>query len=255
MYAGIAWSSMNPFLGKIIMQNEKFFVKWSSKCCLSFIILSLIAPLSIHAGQKSHLRGQRYCEIIIPKSFRDYAVYNTIGLNDCPEKLWSHITVKRVKEETKAPHVHLNGPRYWVIDGMTNSNLVNPTIKTFGGIKMREAGVLHISLFTLLKSNTFYKPHTIARHTTWVYNAKKPVYELIDPTGKVYVMQSYSEQIHPQTTSSLVKLGKNLQLPKGWQFKTGILKKTEMLKAINNEATVIQDNFLNTYQLATHDFL
>ena len=68
-------------------------------------------------------------------------------------------------------------------------------------------------------------------------------------------MQSYSIKKSEQTERSLAELGAKLKLPKGWVFKTGILKQTEPVEAINNLAIVIQDNLDNTYQKATHDFL
>ena len=182
-------------------------------------------------------------------------MYNTLGLNDCPELIWKKVTVAGVKKESGADRVHLNGPRYWVIDGLKNSTLINPTTKTICGLQLREAGVLHIGLLDLLESKTSYHELKVARKTTWVYDASKPVYELISPAGKVFVMQSYSVQQAPQTEESLAQLATKLKLPQGWQFKTGILKKIELLQAINNQATVVQDNLLNTYQLATHDFL
>lgn len=119
---------------------------------------------------------------------------------------------------------------------------------------MREAGILHLSLMDLFK-NKPYQSHVVHRKTTWVYQADKPVFELIDPNGQVFVMQSYSVQKYPQTMNTLTQLGAKLQLPKGWKFKTGVLNKPETIEAVNNKAVVVQDNFLNTYQKASHDFL
>lgn len=219
----------------------------------SFILL--LIPTLTQAVQKNHMRGTRYCEIILKKSLSNYAVYNSWGLNDCPEDIWSKITIEQIKKETGESFVHLNGPRYWVIDGLTNSSLVNPTKKVLGGLEMREAGVLHLNMLDLLRASSAYRQHTVERHTTWIYEANKPIYELIDPKGTIYVMQSYSIQKYPQTNSSLAQLGSKLTLPKGWQFKTGTLKKPQTLKAINDHAVVIQDDYSNTYQMATHDFL
>ncbi|WP_131780444.1 hypothetical protein [Legionella bozemanae] len=220
----------------------------------AFLAVLLITPTFSAVAQKSNLRGMRYCEIIFSKSISNYAVYNTIGLNDCPQNMWNKITANDVKKETGAAHVHLNGPRYWTIDGIQNSELVSPNIKTFNGLAMREAGVLHIRLKDLLLGSP-YKPRDVARKTTWIYDAGKPVYELIDPKGNVFVMQSYSVQKEPQTEQSLTQLGLKLKLPAQWRFKTGILKKAGTVQAIDNMAVVVQDDFLNTYQKATHDLL
>ncbi|CAM2989224.1 Uncharacterised protein [Legionella steigerwaltii] len=221
---------------------------------IAALLTLLLIPSFSSAAQKSNLRGQRYCEIIYSKNLMDYAVYNTIGLNDCPQKIWEKINLDDVKKEVGTQHVHLNGPRYWMIDGMKNSDLVNSKIKNFNGLAMREAGVIHISLKDLLVNHP-YKQRKVARKTTWIYDAGKPVYELIDPQGNVFVMQSYSVQLIPQTQQSLAQLGSRLTLPKNWKFKMGIIKKTETVQAIDNMAVVVQDNFFNTYQKATHDLL
>ncbi|CZG25903.1 hypothetical protein [Legionella pneumophila] len=219
-----------------------------------FLYVLLFVPFLSYSAETSNMRGKRYCEIILTKTISSYAVYNTWGLNNCPEQLWSKVSISAVKKETGSSFVHLNGPRYWVIDGFKNTSLINPAIKTISGIPMREAGILHLSLMDLFK-NKPYQSHVVDRKTTWVYQADKPVFELIDPNGQVFVMQSYSVQKYPQTMNTLTQLGAKLQLPKGWKFKTGVLNKPETIQAVNNKAVVVQDNFLNTYQKASHDFL
>ncbi|MDP3560452.1 MAG: hypothetical protein Q8R79_08925 [Legionellaceae bacterium] len=224
------------------------------KSLIAVLALSCLPSLS-SAAEKMHLRGDRYCEILFSKSFLEYSVYNTWGLNNCPENLWKKVTIEKVSQDTGASTILLNGPRYWVIDGFTNTTLINPQTKIISGLPVREAGVLRLGIFDLFKSRGPYHQRTVARQTTWIYEAGKRVYELIDPKGQIFVMQSYSTQHQPQTMASLVNLAKKLHLPADWQFKTGILKKQEQLEAINQSATVIQDDLSNTYQLATHDFL
>lgn len=238
---------------KALLSSQRNSSLTGFKTCLFTSLLCL--PLLTHAKQIEGLRDSRYCEILYSKSRLTLAVYNTIGLNDCPEASWKKITVDCVKGETGASFVKLNGPRYWMIDGMTNSQLVNPEQKVICDLAMREAGVLKLELSDVLTSSKPYTQHQVDRETTWLYKSGKPVYELIDPKGQVFVMQSYSIEKKPQTAATLEKLGTELQLPQGWQFRTGVLKQDAELKAINNKATVIQDDFLNTYQLATHDFL
>ncbi len=131
-----------------------------SKCrllCVVMFCLGGTAAVS-QAPDTSHLRDQRYCEVllgsgglIVPKKL---AVYNTIGLNTCPEDLWSRITVDSVKKETGAKFVKLNGPRHWVVDNFVNSRLQNQTIRNFGGISMREAGILDVHLNMLSAAST-----------------------------------------------------------------------------------------------------
>jgi hypothetical protein len=210
------------------------------------------------AGQIDNLRNQRYCEIILSsslKSIRHVSVYNTIGLNECPDNLWNTITTSSIKAETGAKFVHLNGPRHWVIDGMTGSTkLVNKTPHKFGGIAMREAATINLSWSDLLFGSTPYKIHTINRNTVYTYKAHKPIYELINPQGERFIMQSYSDQKMKQTESSLNGLATQLTLPKGWSFHSHILNKDTYLSTVNHQAKLTQDNLLNSYQQETVSF-
>lgn len=215
----------------------------------------LAFSLTATAGSMHHLRGTRYCEILLSKSAFTFSVYNTIGLNDCPAKQWDKLSVDELKKSTQARQVHLNGPRYWVIDSLTHSKTVNATPRVLGGIPMREAGILHLSLFDVIAGHKAYHPITVDRETTWVFNAHKPVYELINPKGEVFVMQSFSTQKQVQTESSLATLGSRLHLPQGWQFHTGLIANDQFVTAIDHKAVVVQDDYQNTYQKATHDLL
>lgn len=221
----------------------------------SLLLLLLIGATSVYGAEKSDMRGTRYCEMILAHGLTQYAVYDTLGLNECPEAVWSKINRSVVKKATESSSVHLIGPRFWVVDGFKYSHLINPLIKQMDGLTMREAGVLHIRILNLLRASLPYYKHEVTRHITWTYQADKPVYELIDPNGEVFVMQSYSIQKKAQTQNTLTELGTQLKLPKGWTFKTGVINKAETLETINNIAIVVQDSFDNTYQKATHDFL
>ncbi len=209
----------------------------------------------VHAAEEQGLRGSRYCEIILSKTKLDLSIYSTIGLNDCPENTWKNIATAAVRRETGAFFAYLNGPRYWVIDGFEKSKSISPEPRLFGDITMREAGVLHLTLMDIIKGAAAYREHSVERTTTWVYKAGRRVYELINPQGDVYVMQSYSTQKSPLSEASLAALGEQLKLLDGWHFRTRVLAKDAHLTAINNRALVIRDNLLNLYQRAESDFI
>ena len=60
-----------------------------------------------------------------------------------------------------------------------------------------------------------------------VYSKGKPVYELVDPDGKIYVLQARKEQVPME---SLATLGQQMkQLPTGWQYRTRILTEDVVL--------------------------
>lgn len=207
---------------------------------------------NVMAADRFNLRGQRYGEVMLGKGGllapKELDVYNTIGLNDCPQELWSKLDVEDLKATTGSKMVKLNGPRYWTIDGLTGSTLVDPALRTFGGIEMRHAGTLVLSLQDKLFAGKPYVTHEVARKTTWVFDAGKPVYQLVNPAGEVFFMQSYSVQKTNQSPESLQQLGARLHLPKGWKFRTLILKKPFQLSAVDGMAYVTQDDFENTYQ-------
>lgn len=217
------------------------------------LMLAISCSVATYAAERSNLRGERYGEVLLGKGGiltpKEFDVYNTIGLNKCPEQLWSKLDADKIKAETGSKMVKLNGPRYWTIDGITGSSLVDPEPRDFGGIAMRLAGILELSLTDKLHAGVPYAVHKVARTTTWVFNGGKPVYQLIDPSGSVYFMQSYSVQKKTdQTMDSLAKLTADLKLPQGWRFRSVTLKKPYDLKAQDGMAYVIQDDFDNTYQ-------
>lgn len=206
------------------------------------------------AANMQGLRGQRYCEVllgvgVIPNTIQ---VFNTMGLNQCPEDLWEKITTEQIKKETGARFVRLNGPRYWVIDGFQNTFLIDKTIKTFGGIAMRKAGILKLKIRDLVLAEKPYRMYRVKRMTTWIFNVGQPVYEIKDNLNRVFIMQSYSIQKVMQTQASLAELGSKLHLPNGWHFQTRILSQQYLLTPRNKTAIVITDEFLNTYQLETN---
>ena len=168
------------------------------------IAITLFVSLSINAKQTENFRNLRYCEVVVGHGFKA-SVYNSVGLNSCPENLWKNLNEKKLKKQTNASFI--------------------------------------------------YKKHHVARKSTWVYSAGKPIYELISPTKQVYVMQSFSTEVVKLNEESLPKLGSMIKLPKGWKFKTGVLDKEAKLVTMNNKAVVVQDSLKNTYQLASHDFL
>lgn len=200
------------------------------------------------AGAGAGLRGTRYCEILVG-TLKDgnvqVAVYTTAGLSDCPEAEWAKLDEATLKAETMATLVKLNGPRYWMIDSLQNSMLLDPTPRTFGGLQMRQAGALDFPLAEAQQQP--YVTRTITRDSRFTFGAGKTVFELVDATGHVYTMQSYSTQKVAQTEATLGSLGGALKLPAGWTFRTRTLDADLVVQAANKQATVVQDENENTY--------
>ena len=84
------------------------------------------------------MRGVRYGEVV-PMFLRDTGleaeVYGTQMLNDCPQELWQTLDANAIAKELGAVFVKLNGPRYWMLDGLgTKVAVVDPVFRDFGGI-------------------------------------------------------------------------------------------------------------------------
>ena len=203
----------------------------------------------------SHLRNKRYCEVLYGKrSFSTLVVkvFSTQGLNDCPQDAWKFITSKTISDAYGASFVRLNGPRYWMIDGLqATGNTVNHERESFGGIEMNLRATIEVGLYKQLQilwGDPSYQTTTVNRNTTWIYKSGSPVYELISPSGEEYVMQSYAQIVSPSLSmADLPMLEKQLQLPKGWSYRTRLLTEDLYLVA-KGTAYVLQDSLLNSYQ-------
>ncbi len=202
-------------------------------------------------GSLNNLRGKRYCEVISAKlnlvKF-DIDVYSTVNLDDCPENLWKKMDAKDIKKQFHSTIVKLNGPRYWTLDGLRAfKSSINTPLVTIGGIKFKKRADIETYIWegTVGKS---YTPNVVKRTTIWIYKPYTRIYELVDPHGNIYVMQSYSQIADPNLQmSDLVNLGSRLKLPEGWKYQTRILTKQLNLKA-EGIAYVVSDELFNSYQ-------
>ena len=138
----------------------------------------------------SNLRNQRYCEVLYGK--RDFLklevkVFNTQGLNLCPEDQWKAITKESVEKAYDASFVVLNGPRYWMMDEIQAAgDTVNPIKESFSGMEMHLRATVKLNLLKQLMGSKQFSPNEISRTTNFVYKAGTPIYELTSPAGDVY---------------------------------------------------------------------
>lgn len=207
------------------------------------------ASVALPDGGRVDLRGLRYCEVLLARlgdGGITADVYNTLGLSDCPEAAWSALDAASIARAEGATAAILNGPRYWLIDGLRDSMLIDPTVRTFGCLPMRLAGRVTVAG----GASVPYVPREVARDTTFVFDAGRTVYEIVDDAGHVYDMQSYSVQEMPQDEASLATLGARLTLPSGWTYRTRTLDAELLVTAVGGVATVLQDELANTYQLS-----
>ena len=198
-----------------------------------------------------HMRGVRYGEVLavyLRDTGLEAEVYGTQMLNDCPQELWETLDADAIAKDMGAVFVKLNGPRYWLLDGLGSKvAVVDPVFKDFNGIQMRRIATIPIG------ADFAAGPYTIRnvnRGAVFFFDAGKTVYELVDPDGRALVMQARCIGIDPNMTEeSLANLGERLALPEGWSYRTRVLDAELVVDTSATLATVVQDEFENTYTL------
>ena len=212
------------------------------------------APPSENQYSKSisGLRNKRYCEVLYGKRHLGtltIKVFNTQGLNECPEALWKALDVKEVEKKNDASFVRLNGPRYWTMDEIKAAGkTANDVIENFGGIEMSLRATLDVGIKRQLAGTQFFVPNVVNRDTAFIYKSGTLIYQLTSPQGQTYIMQSYSQIADPNLSmNDLAQLAARLKLPAGWKYTVKTLTQDLVLQA-QGKAYVIQDNFYNSYQ-------
>jgi hypothetical protein len=200
----------------------------------------------------ANFRNLRYGEIIpvFKEGFKLYGdVYSTMSLNDCPADLWARLDVTALAKAYGAAAVKLNGPRFWVMDGVVGGgSMASGSYADFGGIQMKLLARVAIDPKQVSSGNKFYLPSEVRRTTLYTYLAGTMVYELVSPKGEVWRMQSYSQTVDPNLSiGDLEDLGSKLKPPSGWTYRTRVLE-TESVLRVEGIAWVLQDDFENSYQ-------
>ena len=197
------------------------------------------------------MRGVRYGEVLAMFS-RDTGleaeVYGTQMLNDCPQEQWQTLDADVIAKEMGAVFAKLNGPRHWLLDGLgTKVAVVEPVFRDFNGITMRRIAVVNLGADY---SPGSYVERKINRGAVFFWDAGKKVYELVNPDGLTYVMQARCIGVDPTISEeSLDTLGNKLSLPAGWSYRVRVLSEELVVDTTAHVATVLQDEFENTYTL------
>ena len=199
----------------------------------------------------SDMRGVRYGEVLamfLRDTGLEAEVYGTQMLNDCPQHLWETLDADVITKEMGAMFVKLNGPRYWVLDGFgTKVDVVEPVFREFNGLNMRRIAIL--SLCTDFSPGA-YVERKVNRGAAFFWDAGKKVFELVNPQGVVYVMQALCISVDPNMSEqSLDTLGERLSMPEGWSYRVRVLSEELIVDTTATVATVLQDEFENSYTL------
>ncbi len=202
------------------------------------------------------LNGFRYCEVLMTVPGDDGSlvteVWGTPGVGPCPDDDWAAIDPDALMVEFDATWLHMNGPRYFTVDGAVDtappgadSADTDQEIRNFGAVPMR----LLATVGSASEDGVAYNPELVVRTTTWTFNAGSEVYELTDPGGITYIMQSYALIEDPDLTAEdLPSLGDRLDLPEGWSYNPRVLDEDLQVALTPDGAIVVQDEFQNSYQ-------
>lgn len=204
---------------------------------------------------------KRYCEYLFiyagPSGF--YAdVWNTFGLNDCPNRLWN-ATASAGRQAALAKKrgalvVKRNGPRHWLIDRAQikfdpNAELKQGVERSFYGLRMRRLTTGLVPTVNGQPGLPSYTETTVNRTTHFTFSRRHPLRVLVSRDGKSYAMQAYSQIKDPTLTERrLNSLDQRLALPDGWRFEVRRLAQDLTLSTVG-QTTVLQDELENTYQL------
>lgn len=197
------------------------------------------------------MRGVRYGEVLavyLRDSGLQAEVYGTQMLNDCPQELWEKLDAGEIARELGAVFVKLNGPRYWLLDGLgTKVAVVDPVFHDFGGITMRRIATVDLGDDPTPK---VYTERHVNRGATFFWDAGSQVFELLTPAGTAYVMQAMCVGVDPTLSiDSLAELGNRLALPEGWAFRSRVLDEELIVDTTERVAVVLQDELENSYTL------
>ena len=201
------------------------------------------------AEQNDDFFGKRYGEVLlvtVGESGPEAAVYNTFPLNDCPAQLWDKLDAEVLAKENGAVAALLNGPRYWLMSSIDKVATGAQETRTFGGIEMSRQATVQLAS----QNPAPYSVNKVARHTVFHFDAGRPVFELVEPNGQRWVMQTWSQIVDAQLgLQDLPGLGRRLNLPEGWRYETRVLTARLSVDTSTQDAHVMQDDLTNTYSL------
>ncbi len=193
--------------------------------------------------------GKRYGEVLLVQDGEagpEATVYNTFPLNDCPHELWSELDAEAIAKENGAAMALLNGPRYFVMSSIEKMPGAEQERKTFGGIEMIKQATVALSAMNPAP----YSVNKVDRKAIFVFDTGKPIYELIDPSGQRWVMQTYSQTVDPGLSlDDLSNLAQRLTLPPGWAYQVSTPSAPLRVDTSTREAHVIGDDLGNSYSL------
>lgn len=161
----------------------------------------------------SDSRDYLYCELIFDYGEKGLDIYSTSMQGEPSLEWWDNIDLEALAKGFGAKTVRRNGPQRWSMDEV--SMMLSEPIEV-AGVKMAFGGHLPPGTAEI----PAYQVFNPAKYQYLVWKAGRPVYQLVDPEGHVYVLQGYKVQ-----TGDLAHLGEKLKtLPDDWEFRISELE-------------------------------
>ncbi|MEI6373789.1 MAG: hypothetical protein WCP26_08400 [Actinomycetes bacterium] len=208
----------------------------------------------------SEVRDYPYCEVIpdtVSGSTVTEHIFNTLPYGPCPPQKFPSTTEADITAAYNAAFgansttATVNGPRHWVLDSITSQGGITSSqdSMTVNGLKYGLVGELQTPVGQPTIGTDPYVVNTVQRDTVYVFKKGGLVYELTDPSGNVYIMQSYSQQVDTSLTlEKLSDIGSTDQLPTGWKYAARRLNEDLTLTAAGS-TSIVNDYYRNTFQI------
>ncbi len=182
-------------------------------------------------------RGYQYCELVFNYGDQGSDIYSTSPLAKANLDWWDNLDVAALAQEFGAESVYKNGPQWWSMDevGVMASKPV-----PVAGVDMVFGAHLPPGTLKIAKYTVF----SPAKFQNLLWKAGKPVYQLVDPDGHVYILQG-----HKVPVENLATLGERFQsLPQGWKYRVNVLEKDLVMKLTpKSPIPSVQDEFDQIY--------
>lgn len=245
---------------------------WTSRTSLAILglagLCAMAGTASAQSGTPMKVYDYPYCELIpdtVANGTITEHVFDTLGFNMCPASTFNTITEQNIVDAYNAQYppaagaapatsATINGRRHWVMSTIQSTGGVTspPDTLTVNAMQLGLKAVLTTPQGSSTVGEVPYVAQTVQRNTVYVFNAKRPINELVSPSGQVFVMQSYTLAFDSKL--NLGRLGnvkymtaKN-KMPQGWRYRTRTLKKDLTLTAAGT-TQVVNDQLRNTYQV------
>ena len=228
-------------------------------------------PVSPGPTYPPDMLNYQYCETIIQvptaPSGQTQPVFNTTGYDDCPN--YSALVPQDVVDSynstfypgnpyglpSGATSLIVNWPRNWVYDKAVEG--IPPGTTQYLNLDVPEPNV-PVTTFGFVGFNTGsslgapYVQSFVVRDATWTYYTNSLIYKLLDPSGNVYVMQSYARFENSNLTLNDLKnatyMTSLMGMPPGWSYSVEVLTQPFDNVSTGN-AIVIQDKLANSYMM------